>query len=63
MLGVNDGLATEAFAEMIDSTFACPESLATIQRYLPESYKVFLEMLDFLANNQKGVNALCWNRN
>lgn len=51
MLGVNDGLATEAFAEMIDSTFACPESLATIQRYLPESYKVFLEMLDFLANN------------
>lgn len=49
--GVNDGLATEAFAEMIDSTFCCPESLATIQQYLPESYKVFLEMLEFLANN------------
>jgi len=50
-LGVNDGLATEAFAEMIDSTFCCPESLAAIQQYLPESYKIFLEMLDFLANN------------
>lgn len=49
--GVNDGLATEAFAEMIDSTFACPESLATIQQYLPESYQVFLEMLEYLANN------------
>lgn len=50
-MGVNDGLATEAFAEMIDSTFACPESLAAIQENLPESYEIFLEMLEFLANN------------
>lgn len=46
--GVPDGLATEAFAEMMDSTFASPESLATIQQYLPESYGVFQEMLQFL---------------
>lgn len=50
-MGVNDGLATEAFAEMMDSTFACPESLAAIQQYLPDSYDIFLEMLEFLANN------------
>lgn len=46
--GVNDGLATEAFAEMIDSTFACPESLATIKKYLPKSYGVFQEMISNL---------------
>lgn len=46
--GVPDGLATEAFAEMMDSTFASPESLATIQKYLPKSYGVFQEMLQFL---------------
>lgn len=46
--GVSDGLATEAFAEMIDSTFACPESLETIQKWLPKSYDVFLEMIENL---------------
>ena len=39
-------LSAEAFAEMFDSTMACPESLETIKRYLPESYKVFQEMLE-----------------
>lgn len=43
--GVHDGLATEAFAEMMDSTFANPESLETIKKYLPKSYTVFQEML------------------
>lgn len=43
--GVHDGLATEAFAEMMDSTFASPESLETIKKYLPKSYTVFQEML------------------
>ena len=46
--GLADGLATEAFAEMIDSTFTSPESLQLIQQYLPKSYGVFLEMLDVL---------------
>lgn len=46
--GVSDGLATETFAEMIDSTFTCPESLATIQKYLPKSYALFQEMIDNL---------------
>lgn len=46
--GVNDGLATEAFAEMIDSTFACPESLESIKKYLPKSYGVFQEMIQAL---------------
>lgn len=50
--GVPDGLATEAFAEMMDSTFTNPESLATIQKYLPKSYGVFQEMLQFLSKGK-----------
>lgn len=46
--GLPDGLATEAFAEMMDSTFTNPESLEMIQKYLPKSYGVFQEMLDDL---------------
>lgn len=46
--GLADGLATEAFAEMIDSTFACAESLEMIKKYLPKSYELFLEMLENL---------------
>ena len=46
--GLSDGLATEAFAEMIDSTFANPESLEMIKKYLPKSYGVFQEMLENL---------------
>lgn len=46
--GLPDGLAAEAFAEMMDSTFANPESLEMIQKYLPKSYGVFQEMLDNL---------------
>ena len=47
--GIDDGLATEAFAEMIDSTMASPESLKTIKKYLPKSYGVFQEMVQALA--------------
>ena len=46
--GLADGLATEAFAEMIDSTFANPESLEMIKKYLPNSYSVFREMIEAL---------------
>lgn len=46
--GLADGLATEAFAEMIDSTFTSPESLEMIKKYLPKSYEVFQEMLENL---------------
>lgn len=46
--GVSEGLATEAFAEMIDSTMTCPESLATIQKYLPKSYELFKKMIEEL---------------
>lgn len=46
--GVADGLATEAFAEMMDSTFANPESLTLIKQYLPKSHAIFEEMLDSL---------------
>lgn len=46
--GLADGLATEAFAEMIDSTFANPESLETIKTWLPNSYSVFQEMIENL---------------
>ena len=43
--GVSDGLATEAFAEMIDSEMSNPDSLVTIKQWLPKSYGVFCDML------------------
>lgn len=43
-----ENLATEAFAEMMDSTFANPESLEIIKKYLPDSYQVFQDMLSAL---------------
>ena len=43
--GVADGLATEAFAEMVDSECANHDSLETIKQYLPKSYGVFCDML------------------
>lgn len=43
--GVSDGLATEAFAEMIDSTMSNRESLEVIKKYLPKSYAIFEEMI------------------
>lgn len=49
--GVRDGLATEAFAEMSDSTFSNPESLEAIKKYLPKSYAIYEEMIEFIANN------------
>ena len=48
--GIADGLATEAFAEMTDSTFANPESLEVIKKYLPKSYGVYKEMLEVILN-------------
>jgi hypothetical protein len=35
---------------MTDSTFANPESLELIKKYLPKSYKVYEEMLEVLVN-------------
>lgn len=43
-----DGVATEAFAEMYSAFVANPDSLETMKKYLPESVKVFEEMLDEL---------------
>lgn len=48
--GINDGLATEAFAEMTDSLMTNPESLELIKKYLPKSYKIYEEMLGVLLN-------------
>ena len=47
--GVSDGLATEAFAEMIDGSIANVESIDTIKKYLPKSHKVFEEMIEVLS--------------
>ena len=43
--GICDGLATEAFAEMTDSTMANKESLALIKKHLPRSYELYKEMV------------------
>ena len=48
--GISDGLATEAFAEMTDSTMANPESLELIKKYLPKSYKIYEKMLGVMLN-------------
>lgn len=47
--GVDWGLATEAFAEMVSANMACPESLATIKKNLPKFYQVFQDMLQEIA--------------
>ena len=46
ILGVNYGLAKEAFAEMVDSTFSNPKQLEAIKKYLPKSYKMFEDMIN-----------------
>lgn len=43
--GIADGLATEAFAEMVDSEMSNPDSLAILKQWLPKSYGVFCDML------------------
>lgn len=48
--GVEWGLATEAFAEMTSATMTCPESLATIKKYLPKSYAMYEDMLKLIAS-------------
>ena len=48
--GISDGLATEAFAEMTDSTMSNPESLELIKKYLPKSYKIYEKMLEVMLN-------------
>lgn len=48
--GIDWGLGTEAFAEMTSATMTCPESLATIKKYLPKSYAMYEEMLKVIAN-------------
>ena len=49
-----DGLATEAFAEMTDATFANEDSLNLIKEKLPKSYEVYKEMVRFIVKNTKG---------
>ena len=49
--GISDGLATEAFAEMTDSTMANKESLELIKKHLPKSYEVYKEMIKEILKN------------
>ena len=50
-LGKDDHLATEAFAEMTAATMTNIESLETIKRYLPKSYEIYEEMLEWMVKN------------
>ena len=45
-IGVSGQVGVEAFAEMYASLLANPESLALIKEVLPESYKIFEEILE-----------------
>ena len=49
--GISDGLATEAFAEMTDSTMTNKESLELIKKYLPKSYDLYKEMVKEILKN------------
>ena len=49
--GISDGLATEAFAEMTDSTFANKGSLELIKKHLPKSYELYKEMVKEILKN------------
>ncbi|MGD1818913.1 MAG: phage minor head protein [Pleomorphochaeta sp.] len=42
----NNGLAAEAFAEMIDATISNEKNLDSILKYFPESYKLFKKMIE-----------------
>ena len=48
--GKNAGLATEAFAEMTSATACNPQSLETIKKYLPRSYKIYQDMMKEIAS-------------
>ena len=52
ILGVDEKLATEAFAEMTSATITNDKSLEVIKQYLPKSYSVYNDMLKDIA--QKG---------
>lgn len=47
--GYSDNLSCEAFAEMFSAYMSNPDSLETLRKYLPESVKVFDEMIAELA--------------
>lgn len=47
--GLSDNLSCEAFAEMFSAYMANPDSLEMLRKYLPESVKVFDEMIAELA--------------
>lgn len=41
---VSSNKSIEAFAEMTSATITSPESLAQIQKYLPNTYKAYFEI-------------------
>lgn len=43
-------VSVEAFAEMFSASTTNPDSLASIKKYFPDSYKVFNEMMDYAGN-------------
>ena len=49
--GISDGLATEAFAEMTDSTMTNSKSLELIKKHLPKSYELYKEMVKEILKN------------
>lgn len=49
--GISDGLATEAFAEMTDSTMTNGKSLELIKKHLPKSYELYKEMIKEILKN------------
>lgn len=44
----DENLALEAFAEMTDATLVNPENLEQIEKYVPKSYEIYLEIVDLI---------------
>lgn len=51
-MGADSGLSAEAFAEFMSAYISNPESLEVLRKYLPESGKVFDEMLEELLEGE-----------
>ena len=53
IMGIDDKLATEAFAEMTSATITNDASLQTLKQYLPRSYAMYEDMIKELAKGGK----------
>jgi hypothetical protein len=52
-----ENLATETFAHMASIAVVNPQALVVMKRYLPESYKMFVEILEAMTRTRFVIEA------